>query len=342
MKMRKDTMEKKRMNVVDLFCGAGGLSTGFRMAGFNVLLGIDNIPVFCKTFEKNDHKSICGDIKEISIDEIKKTINKEKVDVVVGGPPCQGFSMAGRRDPKDPRNSLFMEFVRVVEGLQPDYFVMENVPGILNMKTEEGELVSEIIFKEFEKRGYRIKAKKLNSADYGVPQKRRRVIFIGTKTEKPIKFPVPTHSKEPKMRFDGTMEKKWEPVSSVLKNKRDVDEKYFHSQKMIEGFNKRKEKNKKKGKGFGAQYLRMDEPSFTISARYWKDGAEALVKYNENEVRKLTEEEAAAIQTFPKDYEFVGSKTDVYKQIGNAVPCLMAKAIAEEIKKSIQNSSKTE
>jgi len=310
--------------VIDLFCGAGGLSTGFRMAGFDVLLGIDNIPVFCETFEKNDKKSICRDIREISIDEIKAAIGNKKVDVVAGGPPCQGFSMAGLRDPKDPRNSLFMEFVRIVDGLKPKFFVVENVPGILTMKTAKGEKVADIIVKEFKKIGYTVHPpKKLFAADYGVPQKRKRVFFIGTNTDKTINFPEPTHRGM------------WVPVSTILLPKEKVDESFFHSEKMINGFSERKKRNKAKGHGFGAQFLKFDEPSYTISARYWKDGADALVRYSEHEIRMLTPEEAAAIQTFPQGYKFTGSKRDIYTQIGNAVPCLLAKAIAKEIKKSV-------
>jgi len=333
-------MEKKKekYKVIDLFCGAGGLSTGFRMAGFDVLLGIDNIPIFCETFKKNDKRAICRDAREISVEEIKETIGNTKVDVIVGGPPCQGFSMAGRRDKKDPRNSLFMEFVRVVNGLKPKFFVMENVPGILTMKTSEGEPVQKIIFEEFNKIGYKVKAKKLHSADYGVPQKRKRVIFIGTNTNKTISFPEPTHSKNPRKKLDNTIEKKWIAVSSVLIPKNEVPKIFFHGPKMIEGFNKRLQRNKEKGHGWGAQFLRMDEPSFTISARYWKDGADALVKYSETEIRMLTPEECASIQTFPKDYIFTGSKKDVYTQIGNAVPCLLAKAIAEKIKRNLEEN----
>ena len=326
------------MNVIDLFSGAGGLSTGFRMAGFKVILGIDSIPIFCETFEKNDHKSICGDIREISIEQIKKTIENKNVDVVVGGPPCQGFSMAGRRDQKDPRNSLFMEFIRIVEGLKPKFFVMENVPGILTMKTGEGFLVKDIILKEFKRIGYKVEAKKLLAADYGVPQKRKRVIFIGTNTNKKINFPEPTHFKKAYKKLDGTITKKWVSVSEVLLPENKVDKIFFHSPKMIDGFFRRLKNNKENGRGFGAQFLRMNEPSFTISARYWKDGADALVKYSDKKIRMLTPEECAAIQTFPKNYVWCGSKREIYTQIGNAVPCLLGKAIAEEIKKSLEEN----
>jgi DNA (cytosine-5)-methyltransferase 1 len=284
----------------------------------------------------NDHKAICGDIREISVGQIKEAISNQVVDIVVGGPPCQGFSMAGRRDAKDPRNSLFMEFVRVVNGLKPKFFVMENVPGILTAKTEKGKLVKEIILEEFKKIGYRVEVRKLHAADYGVPQKRKRVLFTGTNTNKPIRFPEPTHFSKSYRKLDGTMTKKWVSVSEVLLPKEKVDKSFFHTQKMIDGFKRRKIANEKRGKGFGAQYLKLDEPSYTISARYWKDGSDALVKYSENEMRMLTPEECAVIQSFPKNYKFAGSKREVYTQIGNAVPCLLGEAVAEEIKKLLE------
>jgi len=191
--------EERKLIAIDLFCGAGGMSAGFRDAGFDIIWANDSEKTFCQTYSVNHMKTrvVHGDIRKITTEEIKRDIGNKKVNIVFGGPPCQGFSHAGRRDPKDPRNSLFMDFVRVVEGLQPEFFVMENVPGILTMKTQEGENVVDIILREFDKIGYRVHPpKKLLAADYGVPQKRRRVFFIGTKTDKEIKFPEPTHTKE--------------------------------------------------------------------------------------------------------------------------------------------------
>ena len=129
-------MASSKPLVIDLFCGAGGMSTGFEMAGFEVILGVEHIDTYAETFA-NNHKTaetICGDIRKVSVDQVKDIIGDRKVSVICGGPPCQGFSGAGRRDNKDPRNSLFMDFIRMVDGVKPDYFVMENVPGILTMK----------------------------------------------------------------------------------------------------------------------------------------------------------------------------------------------------------------
>ena len=322
--------------VVDLFCGAGGLSEGFRMAGYKILLGTDIDKYAISTFKKNNKraKTISEDIRTVSGEKIKELLADQKVDVVVGGPPCQGFSNAGMRDPNDPRNSLFMEFVRIVGTLRPEWIVMENVPGILTMKTSSGELVKDIILKEFDRIGYKVKTKILLAADYGVPQKRRRVIFLGTRTGNQITFPLETYSNRPKKLLNGIVQKKWIGVGNLLEKK--VDKKYYHTARMIEGFKRRKAENEASGNGFGWQILDMAEPSYTISARYWKDGSDAIVQYSENKARMLTEREVARIQSFPDDYQFVGPKREVYRQIGNAVPCLLAKALAIEIKSKLR------
>jgi len=324
------------LKVLDLFCGAGGLSEGFKMAGFEILAGLDNDKWSIETFRKNhkEAKIIHKDIRKVSGEEIKEIIGTKNIDVIVGGPPCQGFSIAGRRDPKDPRNSLFMEFVRIVNYFKPEWTVIENVLGIRSMKTAKGEAVVDIIKKEFKKIGYDVIWKVLNAADYGVPQKRKRVFFMAHRDGKKISFPLETHSQKPQKRIDGTEIRKWVPVKNVLLKDSEVNEKYFHTPKMIEGFKKRKQRNVENGKGFGWQILRLDEPSFTISARYWKDGSDALVMNSPTRIRMLTERECARIQSFPDSFMFMGPKREVYKQIGNAVPPLLARAIAEEIKKN--------
>ena len=324
--------------VVDLFCGAGGLSKGFETASFKILLGVDHCKDCCKTFASNHKKTevICDDIRRVSIGRIREAIGNSAVDVVIGGPPCQGFSMAGRRDPHDPRNSLFREFVRLVDGLQPKWVLMENVTGLLVMTTSKGKDVSDIIENELKKTGYEVQRRILLAADYGVPQKRKRVFFMGNRDGVPVSWPRPTHSSIPEQTsLDGSSPKKWVSVDHVLLPKEKVGKTYFRSKRMIEGFRNRKARNLANNKGFGWQILRLDEPSFTLSARYWKDGSDALVKYSENEIRMLTERECARVQSFSDDYEFFGSKREVYKQIGNAVPPLLAKALASEISKRL-------
>lgn len=308
------------ITAVDLFSGAGGMTQGFVDAGVSVLFGVEHDYHAAQTYMANfKHPMMNNDIQSLDANELVNQYGK--VDIVFGGPPCQGFSMAGKRDNKDPRNSLFMDYLRFVKAFEPKYFVMENVPGILTMKTESGEYVKDIIVSECSKIGYNIKWSKLYAPDYGVPQKRRRVIFLGWSQDsiEPM-YPEPTHTKET-----------YVPTKTILLPQEDVEGKYYHSQKMIDGIMNRLKKNKEQGKGFGAQFIKEDEPCYTISARYYKDGCDALVKYSDTEIRKLTEKEAARVQTFPDTFVFPVSSVQTYKQIGNAVPCLLARVIAQQL-----------
>lgn len=176
----KESNGNRKLTVLDLFAGCGGMSLGFEMAGFNVALANEIDEWAADTYEFNHPgtKLMRGDIRSISdwqslLDGIKD------ITGVVGGPCCQGFSLCGRRDPKDPRNSLFMDFARCVSEVQPLFFVMENVPGILSMRTASGDRVVGIIISKFESIGYEVDYSVLNAADFGVPQSRRRVFFIG-------------------------------------------------------------------------------------------------------------------------------------------------------------------
>ena len=298
---------------VDLFSGAGGLTWGFR--NYEILFGVEHDKDAAKTYSANfRHPMLNSDITKLDADDLVTEYGK--ADLIFGGPPCQGFSMAGNRDKKDPRNSLFMDYLRFVKAFEPKIFVLENVPGILTMKTSNGSLVTDVLKEESEKLGYSLKWKKLYAPDYGVPQKRRRVIFLGWKGDEPS-FPEPSHTKQ-----------SYVPTSSILIPRDEVPLKYFHSQKMIDGFFERLRLNRENGRGFGAQFVKLGEPCYTISARYYKDGCDALVKYSDSEIRKLTEKEVARVQTFPEDFVFPVSSIQTYKQIGNAVPCKLGEAIA--------------
>lgn len=332
-------MKEKVLNVIDVFCGASGLSTGFSNAGFNVLLGIDIFENALKTFKKNHPNSqiLNEDINGVTGNKIRKLIGNKKIHVVVGGPPCQGFSMAGRRQPNDPRNSLFKEYVRLVNELDPDIFVMENVRGLLSMKNTDGKKVIDIILDEFRKnKKYKVELYKVNTADYGVSEKRNRIFIIGHKKNYCFNFPDKTHNKEGNYGL-----KKWVGLKKILLPKNKVDKKYFYSQKLIDGFLRREKRNKERGIGFGWRFLDKEKPSYTISARYYKDGAEALVKYDdsfkEGSIRRLTPKECALIQSFPRQFKFEGTENEIYKQIGNAVPPKMANIIAKSIKESLSN-----
>jgi len=318
---------KKECNVLDLFCGAGGLSEGFRQAGFRIILGIDHNKNALNTFKKNHPESeiILGDLTRITKKNIKKAVHDKKIDIIIGGPPCQGFSMAGKRIPNDPRNSLFREYLRFVREIRPKMFVMENVRGLLSMKNGRGKRVIDIILGEFGRlKDYSTVVYKVNSADYGIPQIRQRIFVIGVKKSCKFNFPEPTHARE-----------KWVSVKNVLMNRNKIDKRYFYSDKLIKGFKRREKENKKRNFGFGWRFIDPNKPSYTISARYWKDGAEALVKYSSKKIRRLTPRECALIQSFPKNYRFEGSEREIYQQLGNAVPPKLAFCIANAIKATL-------
>ncbi len=309
-----------RRNVVDIFCGAGGMSTGFKKAGFRILLGIDINPTYLSTFAANhlNTKVVCADIRNVNRSVLKKFLKRGKIHVVIGGPPCQGFSIARKRNSSDPRNDLPQDFLRIVDEIRPEFFVCENVVGILSAKSSDGALIKDKFINSAKKIGYHTEYQILNAADFGVPQARKRVIFIGTYLKQKIKFPVNNSSKS--------------VISSKLLLKRHlVHPKYFLSKKLIRGFQRREKENKKRGLGFKWQFLKIGTPSYTIPARYWKDGANALIRYNDTDIRRLTELECSRIQGFPDNYIFLGNKREIYEEIGNAVPPLLAKAIAKTL-----------
>lgn len=173
-----------KYKVIDLFAGCGGLSTGYEMNNFEVLAALEKDEWASKTYKRNHPNTnvITCDITDIE-DPLSLFQDAIEVDGIIGGPPCQGFSLSGKRDKKDPRNSLFMDFIRFVKAYQPKFFMMENVPGILSMQTQKGEKVIDLIFQEYKRAGYNAKYFLLNAANYGVPQSRHRVIFIGVRSD---------------------------------------------------------------------------------------------------------------------------------------------------------------
>jgi len=305
------------MKVIDLFCGCGGTSKGLVDAGLTVIAGVDIWDKAVESYNANfENHAYCEDLTMLPPEEFHRKYNAENhtVDLLVGGPPCQSFSIAGRRDKNDPRNALFMEYVKYLNFYKPKAFMMENVIGILSKRTEMGEKVIDIIMEQFEI-GYRCIVTKLCASDFEVPQNRRRVLIIGIRKDLNI---VPTEPVPVVERADRV------PVGTILVPKEDVDPAYFLSQRALAGIANKKRTSQEKGFGFGAQYLNVDKPSYTIPARYWKDGYDALVKYNDTEIRKLTIPELKLIQTFPASYVIVGSKKEVIMQIGNAVACKFA------------------
>ena len=187
----------QKLRVLDTFAGAGGFSLGFEMAGCDVVGAVELDAWACDTFSHNHPAATVmrGDISKIQDDEIIATFGKSKPDIVIGGPPCQGFSIANRNagDPKDPRNSLFKDFVRIGRILSPTFMVMENVPNLLAAKTDEGEPVIEIIAKSLRDLDYHVYWKVLQATDFGVPQIRTRLFVIASRIPLAEPFPAPTH-----------------------------------------------------------------------------------------------------------------------------------------------------
>ncbi len=179
---------EKRYTVLDLFCGCGGLSLGFEQAGYDVLAGIDVWKDALITYQANhtNSKAIQADLMTLRPEEVSKTIGTKSVDVIIGGPPCQGFSIAGKRIIDDERNKLYKSFVRMVEYFKPRAFIMENVPNILSMG--DG-IIRDSIINDFEKLGYKVSTKVLLASNYGVPQNRRRAVFVGLLNGKEFIFP---------------------------------------------------------------------------------------------------------------------------------------------------------
>lgn len=323
-------VDTKTLNVIDLFCGCGGMSKGLTDAGLNVIAGIDIWDKAVESYNKNyHHKAYCADLTQLPPEKFNELYNKENknVDILVGGPPCQSFSIAGKRDKNDPRNALFMEYVKYLDYFKPKAFIMENVIGMLSKKTANGENVIDIIMEQLN-RNYNCIINKLYASDFEVPQNRRRTIIIGIRKDLNI---LP---KEPEPIIKSVQDRI--PVKNILIPKEEVDKKYYLSEKALAGIENKKGVNKEKGFGFGAQMLDFDKPSYTIPARYWKDGYDALVKYNEKEIRRLTITELKRIQSFPDNYIIDGSNKDIIMQIGNAVACKFAYYLGKYIINTLQ------
>lgn len=353
--MKDNNNQMKPITFIDLFSGAGGLSEGFIEAGYKLLFAIDNDKWSCETLRLNhtDAVVIQDDITKFTTEEFKKLI-KDPVDVIIGGPPCQGFSPLGKRLEIDPRNRLLFEFLRFVKDLQPKVFVMENVPELL--KSEEYAQFKS----DAEALGYKIVAKVLLAADYGVPQKRKRAIVIGSKSFEPT-HPSPTHVDPEKKNLFNSHLFAWKTVKDAIgdlplvpngndlhvgRNPTEVSLARYKS--IPEGGNRfnlpselQPECWKRKLTGSVDVFGRLwwDKPSVTIRTEFFKPEKGRYLHPAAN--RPITLREAARLQTFPDTFIFKGSNTQVAKQIGNAVPCLLAQKIAEHIKEQLSIFEKT-
>ena len=319
-------MEKLR--VASLFCGCGGTDVGllgdfdflgkhYNSNGMQIVYANDIDDNACNIFKKNfgiipDNR----DIREVKSDDIPE------FDILTGGFPCQSFSIVAqnpkRLGVKDERGKLFFEMCRILKEKQPKCFIAENVKGIL---TANKKSAFPLILKEFEDSGYDVQYRRLNSANYGVPQKRERVIIVGFRSDLNIKFDFPENIINDESKF--------EPLEKVVE--KSVDEKYFFSQRAVEGMLRRRE-SMNKGR---AQDL--SKPCNTVGAHLAKvslNSTDPVLKEGEK-YRRFTPREVARIQSFPENFELVGSEAAQYRALGNAIPPVLFWYVANAVKENL-------
>jgi len=330
------------MNVVSFFAGAGGLDLGFKKAGFNIVWANEYDKDIWKTYEKN-HKQTKLDrrsIVDIASDEVPEC------DGIIGGPPCQSWSEAGAlRGIKDKRGQLFYDFIRILEAKQPKFFLAENVSGMLLPRHKDALVNIKEMFKNAGK-GYDLSFKLLNASDYGVPQDRKRVFFIGIREDLGIKFQFPEPLSEKIDLKSAISDLKDTAIPALPYNKTNSSNcKKLNHEYMIGGFSSMfMSRNRVRS---------WDEQSFTIQAggrhaplhpqapkmTFIEQNKREFLKGSEGLYRRLSVRECARIQTFPDNFEFIYSHVAAgYKMIGNAVPVDLAKHIANSIKTQIEAS----
>lgn len=300
------------MRIVSLFSGAGGLDLGLIKAGHEIIWANDSDSAACETYKLNIGTHIvCKDIANVEINEIPDC------HVIVGGFPCQGFSMANMlRSANDERNHLYKQFYRIILGKKPFYFLAENVRGILSL--DDGKAIKKIV-KDFTEAGYRVKYKAFNTADYGVPQTRVRVIIAGTRKDLPVEldyqFPEPTNSKANWISIAKALKGIPEPETPKSNLKNHIYSKYKVTDRNFTGHRK----------------TDPNKPSPTILARGNGKGGVCAIQHPANH-RRMSVRESALIQTFPLDFEFIGTMGSMYRQVGNAVPVLFGQHLGRKLK----------
>ena len=323
-----DNIGASDMTFVDLFCGAGGLSKGLEMAGLNGICGLDWFEEAGMTYRRNfKHPFVNGDIKlketkEFFYDTVKKQLNGRKLNIVAGGFPCQGFSLAGNRIVDDPRNSLYLEMLEIVNKLQPDFVVCENVKGLRRML---GGRVERKILEDYKAIGYDMNVTTLCAADYYTPQKRERVIFIGNRIGLKNYYPKPILQPSEYVTTG-------ESIADLMKHP--VDEAFNHvpTKHRLDMEEKMRllPEGKSLYKGYSDAWKKCpwNEASCTIKENH------GGVNIHPKLPRVLTAREMARLQSFPDDFIFMGTKNKQLVQIGNAVPCLLGKAIGIAVRYS--------
>ena len=348
------------MNAIDLFAGCGGLSKGFMDAGFDIIVGVDNDQAALNTFVRNHNGAIAlnADLsKQETFDEIKKIAGERSIDVIIAGPPCQGFSLSGPRNFDDERNKLYLAVIEMVKQYQPGAFIIENVPGMATLY--EGQIKEEIL-KRFRKLGYNIECKILCAADYGVPQMRKRLIFMGIRKDIGVpEFPKPNflpqnyrtcrdaisdlpsredelgeeedkYFSEPKTEYQKMMRKDMEILYNHVATKHTQMVKDTIALVPEGGNYKDLPPGWGESRKFNEAWTRYDgnKPSKTIDT-----GHRNHFHYQYNRVPTIREN--ARLQSFSDDFVFTGTRTQQNRQVGNAVPPLLGYALGKAILKII-------
>ena len=309
------------MNIISLFSGAGGLDLGFKNAGFEIVIANEYDKSIWETYEKNHSAPLIkGDIRKINSDELLK--NTEAIEGIIGGPPCQSWSEAGAlRGISDDRGKLFFEFIRLLEDIQPKFFVAENVSGMMSKRHLEA--VQNIV-KLFGNAGigYDVFIQTLNASDYGVPQDRKRVFYVGFRKDLQVKFEFPAPLKTKISLKDSIFDLRNTATPALEKNKSHGDKLAILNHEYFIG-------------GFSTIFMSRnrvrtwEQQSFTIQAgaRHAPIHPQAPVMVN------VGQDKFKFVQTFPDDFKFYyNSLADAYKMIGNAVPVKLAEAVANQIK----------
>ena len=336
------------MKIIDLFCGIGGLSLGFEQAGFEVVSAVDMWEDAVRTYNHNRRDKVAKviSVEDYNKQELPKLLAEEKISGIIGGPPCQGFSTVGKRNVDDPRNKMYLEFFKAVKMANPDFFVIENVKGMLTLN--KGAFVKDLLERFGENGlGYTIRYQLLNAADYGIPQNRYRVFYVGIKN-KEFRFPKPFNykltAKDGISDLEGATKERYgsSPKNEYQKAmrgsmKKPLNQDYTsHTEQTISIISQVPDGGNIKDlppevwhvRKYNKAFERMGtfKPSNTIDTGHRN-------YFHYSEPRIPTVREAARIQSFPDNFEILGTRGSQYKQVGNAVPPMLAKIIAENIKK---------
>jgi DNA (cytosine-5)-methyltransferase 1 len=327
----QDHLKEREANaptVISTFAGAGGSSLGYSMAGFRELLAVEWDDNAVQTFRLNfpGVPVYHGDIAKLSVEQVLEMtgLKPGELDVFDGSPPCQGFSTAGKRVMDDPRNQLFREYVRLLRGLKPKVFVMENVSGMVKGKMK---LIFAEILRELKASGYKVSARLLNAMYFNVPQSRQRMIFIGVREDLGME---PSHPKAESQVFTVRL-----ALSNIILSPVDLQEtkltplyqKYWHETQPGESIGKLKQNRR----------LHMDKPSKTLQKGEGNGGV-----YHPSECRSLCEREMARLASFPDGFGFVGGKNNSKNRIGNCVPPLFMRSIARHVRANILCNTQVE